>query len=175
VPLDLAGDNDQPLLDLVLLLSLFHLVTSSDVEPFPLALVHRRRSPSSSAAYQLGPAVESHDPGTQPLPDGAAWWANRWSSWLPHELFRSGGVLEPEGPASLEGSADGGPDAAREGVGEVGGVVAVLGASGPWGRPRGLMKMHAVRRITGAPTGPVTTEIWRSSSSSSSSLPSSSP
>jgi hypothetical protein len=62
----------------------------------------------------------------------------------------------------------------REGVGEVGGMVAVLRASGPWGRPLGPMEMRVVQRIAGAPTGPVTTEIWRSSSSSSS-PPSSSP
>jgi hypothetical protein len=93
---------------------------------------------------------------------------------LSHELLRSGSVPEPEGPASLEGSADGGPAAAREGVGKVGGVVAVLSASGPWGQPIGPMEIHAVRRITGAPTGLVTTEIWRSLSSSSS-PPSSSP
>jgi hypothetical protein len=45
--------------------------------------------------------------------------------------MRSDGGLEPEGPASLEGSADGGPGAATEGVGEVGGVVSVRCASGP--------------------------------------------
>jgi hypothetical protein len=33
----------------------------------------------------------------------------------------------------------------RDGVGEVGGVVAVRGASDPWGRPRGPMETHAVR------------------------------
>jgi hypothetical protein len=86
---------------------------------------------------------------------------------MPHILFRSGGVLEPEGPASLEGSVGGRPDATREGVGKVGGVVVVRGASGPWGRPRGPMEMRAVWRIAGAPTEPVTTEMWRSSSSSS--------
>jgi hypothetical protein len=48
-------------------------------------------------------------------------------------LLRSGSVLEPEGLASLEGSVGGGPGAAREGVGEVGGVVAVLGV-GPLDR-----------------------------------------
>jgi hypothetical protein len=93
---------------------------------------------------------------------------------LSHELLRSDNVPEPEGPASLEGSADGGPAAAREGVGKVGGVVAVLSASGPWGQLIGPMEIHDVRRITGAPTGLVTTEIWRSLSSSSS-PPSSSP
>jgi hypothetical protein len=56
---------------------------------------------------------------------------NRWSTRLLHRLLRSGGVRKPEGPASLEGSAGGGPDAVREGVGEVGGVMVVLGASGP--------------------------------------------
>jgi hypothetical protein len=37
-------------------------------------------------------------------------------------------------------------------------LVVVLGASGPWGWSLGPMEMRAVRRITGAPTGPVTTE-----------------
>jgi hypothetical protein len=97
-----------------------------------------------SVAYWLGPAVESHDPGARPLSDGVAWWANRRSSWLPHGLFRSGGVSEPEGPAALEGSAGSGPGAAREGIGEVGGVVAVLSASDPWGQPRGPMEILAV-------------------------------
>jgi hypothetical protein len=52
-------------------------------------------------------------------------------------------------------------------AGEVDDVVAVLGANGPWGRPHGPMEMHAVRRITDAPTGLVTTEMRHSSSSSS--------
>jgi hypothetical protein len=72
---------------------------------------------------------------------------------MPHILLRSDGVPEPEGPASLEGSADGGPGATREVVGEVGGVVTVCGASGPWGRPRGPMEMRVVQRIDDAPTG----------------------
>jgi hypothetical protein len=105
---------------------------------------------------------------------GAAWWVNQRSNHLSHGLFRSDGVSEPEGPASLEGSADGGPDAAREGVSEVGSVVVVHGTSGPWGQPHGSMDICVVRRIVGAPTGLVTTDI-RHLSSSSSSLPSSSP
>jgi hypothetical protein len=63
---------------------------------------------------------------------------------LPHGLIRFGGVLEPKGPASLEGSASGGPGAAREWVGEVGGVVAVVGANGPWGQPLGPMEIRVV-------------------------------
>jgi hypothetical protein len=55
------------------------------------------------------------------MPDGAVKWANRWSSRLLHELFRSGGIPESEVPASLEGSVTGG-GMARGGVGEVGGV-----------------------------------------------------
>jgi hypothetical protein len=35
----------------------------------------------------------------------------------------------------------------RKGVGEVGSVVVILGANGPWGQPRGPMEMRAVRRI----------------------------
>jgi hypothetical protein len=69
---------------------------------------------------------------------------NRRSSRLPHVLFKSSGVPEPEWPASLQGSADGGPSVVREGVGEVGGVVVILGASGPWGWPRGSMEMRTV-------------------------------
>jgi hypothetical protein len=110
-------------------------------------------------AHRLGPAVESHDPGARSLSDGAVRWVNRQSSRLSHGFLRSDDVLEPEGPTSLEGSVGGGPGVAREGVGEVGGVVVVFGASGPWGRPLGPMEMHAIRRITGAPTRPVTTEI----------------
>jgi hypothetical protein len=54
---------------------------------------------------------------------------------LPHGLSSTSGDPEPEGPASLEGSTDGGPGTVREGVSELGGVVAVRGVSGPWGRP----------------------------------------
>jgi hypothetical protein len=78
---------------------------------------------------------------------------------LPHRLLRSGGIPEPEGPASLEGSVGSGPGTVREGVGEVGGVVPVLGVSGRWGRPLGLMEIRAVRRIAGTPMGLVTTKI----------------
>jgi hypothetical protein len=117
------------------------------------------------------PGIESHDPGTRPLPDGAAWWANQQSSRLPHRFFRSDGVPEPEGPASLERIAGGSPDAVRKGISKIGGMVVVHGASGPWGRPHGLMEMRAVRRITDSPMGPVTTEMWHSSSSSRPSPP----
>jgi hypothetical protein len=72
---------------------------------------------------------------------------------LPHRLSSTGGDPEPEGLASLEGSTGGGPGAAREGVDELGGMVEVRGASGPWGRPLGPMEIHAVRRIIGGPTG----------------------
>jgi hypothetical protein len=93
---------------------------------------------------------------------------------LPHALLRSGDVPEPEGPTSLEGSADDGPDTMREGVDELDGVVVVRGASGPWGRPLGPLEIRAVWRIVGGPMGPMTIKIWRLTSSSSS-LPSSSP
>jgi hypothetical protein len=112
--------------DLVLLL----LVTSSSAEPYPLTLVPRRRSPSSSVAYWLGSIIESHDLGARHLSDGVAKWANRQSSRLPHELLRFGGVPGSKGLASLEGSAGSG-GVARDSVGEVGGVVVVRGASGP--------------------------------------------
>jgi hypothetical protein len=59
-----------------------------------------------------------------------------------------------------------------KGVGEVGSVVVVHGASGPWGQSREPMEMCVVRCITGAPTGPVTTEMQHLPSSSP---PSSSP
>jgi hypothetical protein len=53
-------------------LLLLLLVTSSDVEPYPLALLPRCRSPSSTATGQrLGPAVESHDSGVWPLSVGS--------------------------------------------------------------------------------------------------------
>jgi hypothetical protein len=150
-----------------MLFLLLLLVTSSGVESYPLALVPRRRSPSSSTAHRIGPTVKSHDPGAWPLPDGVVKWANRQSSQLLHELFRFGGIPESEGPTSLEGSDDGG-GVARDGVDEVGGVVAVRGASGPWGWPRGPMEIHVIWRITGAP-GPVITVMRRGSLSSSSS------
>jgi hypothetical protein len=149
--------------DLVLLLL---LVTSFSAEPYPLALVPQRCSPSSSTAHRLGPTVESHDSGSWPLPYGAMKWVNRHSSRLPHILFRFGGVSESEGLASLEGSASGG-GTSRDGVGEVGGVVSSCGASGPWGRPHGPMEIRVVRHITSAPTGPMTTLMSRASSSSS--------
>jgi hypothetical protein len=60
------------------------------------------------------------------------------------ETLEIGGVPEPEGPASLEGSAEGGPDVMSEGISDVGSMVVVHGASGPWVRPHGLMEMHAV-------------------------------
>jgi hypothetical protein len=52
--------------------------------------------------------------------------ANRQSTQLLHGLNRSGGVPEPNGLASGDGSTDGGT--AR--VSEVSGVVAVCGTSG---------------------------------------------
>jgi hypothetical protein len=164
-PLHLAGDDGPPSPDLVLLL----LVTSSGVKPYPFALVPRCRSPSSSVTHRLGPTIESNDSGAQPLLDGVVRWVNQWSSQVPHGLLRFGGVPEFEGPGSLEGSAGGGPDVVREGVGEVGSVVMVRGASGPWGRPREPMEMCAIRRIAGALVGPVTTKMRRSSPSSPSS------
>jgi hypothetical protein len=63
---------------------------------------------------------------------------------LPHGLSSTDGDPEPEGPTSLEGSADGGLGVVREGVGELSGVVAVRGASGPWGRPLRPMEIDAV-------------------------------
>jgi hypothetical protein len=48
---------------------------------------------------------------------------------LSHELFRYGGVPDPDGSASLGGGADAG-GAMREGVGEANGVVD-LGARVP--------------------------------------------
>jgi hypothetical protein len=71
------------------------------------------------------------------LPDRVVKRANRRSTRLPHGLNSSGGVPEPDGPASGDGSVSGGGDgAARVGeVGEVDDVVSVRGASGPWGRP----------------------------------------
>jgi hypothetical protein len=45
---------------------------------------------------------------------------------LPHGLYSSSGIPDHDGPASLGGGA------AREGVGEAGGVV-VLNTSDPWG------------------------------------------
>jgi hypothetical protein len=80
-------------------------------------------------------------------------------------------VPEPNKPASVDGSAGGGAAKVDE-VGEGGGDGSVRGASGPWGRPLGPMVMRAIRRVTNAPTGPVTTVIRHSSASS---LPSSSP
>jgi hypothetical protein len=101
-------------------------------------------SPLLWPAHRLGLAVESHDPGAWPLPDGVSWWVNRWSSQLPHRLFRSDGIPEPKGPASLEGSFGSGPVPVREGVSGIGGMVAIHGASGPWGRPHGLMEMRTI-------------------------------
>jgi hypothetical protein len=89
---------------------------------------------------------------------------------LSHRLNRSGSIPEPDGPASVDGSTGGG-GAMREGVSEVGDVV-VLGVSGPWGRPHGPLEILAVRRVNGACTRLVTTEIRHGSSSSS---PSASP
>jgi hypothetical protein len=49
---------------------------------------------------------------------------------LPHRLLRSGGTPESEGQDSLEGSVGGG-GATRDGVGKVGSMMAVRGASDP--------------------------------------------
>jgi hypothetical protein len=57
-------------------------------------------------------------------------WANYQSTQLPHRLNSSGGVPEPDEPASGDGSAAaGGGGAAR--AGEVGGALSVRGTSGP--------------------------------------------
>jgi hypothetical protein len=98
------------------------------------------------------------------------------STRLPHGLNRSYGVLEPDEPASVDGSADGGGGGGATRVGEVSessGDGSIQSASGPWGRPLGPMVMCIVRWTTGTSSGPVTTMIRRSSASSS--LPSSSP
>jgi hypothetical protein len=63
---------------------------------------------------------------------------------LPHGLSTTSGDPEPEGLTSLDGSTGGEPGAAREGIGELGGVVAVRGASSPWGRALGLMEIRAI-------------------------------
>jgi hypothetical protein len=139
-------------------------VTTSPLSSTPLPLFHHCRSMAR--------------PGHQVPRPGRAAFARRGGEVgeppehpLPHGLNSSGGVPEPDGPASGDGSVGGdGGGVAR--VGEVGGVVSVYGASGPWGRPRGPMEMCAVQRITGAPMGPETTVMRHSSSSSS--LPSSS-
>jgi hypothetical protein len=124
-------------------------------------------SPSSiTAAQRLGPAVESQDPGTRPLPVGAVKWANHRSTWLPHGLNRSDSVPELDGPASVGGSVNGG-GVTKYSVGEVGGVVVVCDTIGPWGRPRGLMVILVVWRITGTPMRPVTTVMRQALSSSS--------
>jgi hypothetical protein len=54
-PLGLVGDDCLSSSGLVLLLQLLHLVTSSGVEPYPLALVPRCLSPSSSARSPAWP------------------------------------------------------------------------------------------------------------------------
>jgi hypothetical protein len=160
-----------PLLDLV------PPCCSSDVEPLQFLYFPRRHSPSPIAAAQrLGPVVESQDPCTQLLLDGVVKRANRRSIRLPHELNRSCGVSEPDGPTLVDGSIDsgGGGGVARVGeVGEGSGDGSIRGTSGPWGRPLGPMVMRAIRWTADTPTGPVTTVIRRSSTSSS--LPSSSP
>jgi hypothetical protein len=74
---------------------------------------------------------------------------------LLHGLNRSGGIPEPDGPTSADGSAGGGSGGmARVGkVDEGGGDGSVQGASGPWGRPLGPMVVHVIRRTASAPTG----------------------
>jgi hypothetical protein len=163
-------------LDLVLPLFLLLLVCSSGVEPYPLLHYPQCHSTSSITTTQwFGSVVESQDLGAQPLPDRAVKRADHRSTLLPHRLNNSDGVLELDEPALGDGSTDGGGGGAArvDEVSEVGSAVSVSGASGPWGRPRGPMEMRAVQRIVGAPTGPVTT-VMRCSSSSSS-LASSSP
>jgi hypothetical protein len=78
---------------------------------------------------------------------------------LLHGLSSTGSDPESEGPSSLEGSTGGGLGAVREGVDELGGVVAVHGANSPWGQPLGPIEIRAVRCITDGPTWPATTEI----------------
>jgi uncharacterized membrane protein YgcG len=106
-----------PLSDLLLLL----LVTSSGIEPYPLLLLPRRRSPFSiDAAQRLGLAVESQDLSARLLPVEAVKWANCRSTRLSHGLNRSGGVPGSNGSVSFDGGASGG-GTARDSVGEVGG------------------------------------------------------
>jgi hypothetical protein len=120
-----------PSTDLVHPLLLLLLVTSSGVEPYPLLHLPRHCSPSSFIVAQwLGPVVESQDLGARPLPDGETKRMNHQSTRLPHGHNKSGGILEPNRPASGDGSAGGGGGAARDGVGEVGGVVVVHGVLG---------------------------------------------
>jgi hypothetical protein len=90
---------------------------------------------------------------------GVARCVNQRRSRLLHGLSSTNGDPEPEGPALLEGSTCGSLGVPREGVGELGGVVAVRDTSGPWGWPLGPMEICAVRHIADSPTGPVTTEI----------------
>jgi hypothetical protein len=68
------------------------------------------------------------------VPDGAVKRVNHRSTHLLHGLNRSGDIPEPDGPASVNGSADGGSGGATR-VGEDGDDGYVRGASGPWGRP----------------------------------------
>jgi hypothetical protein len=86
---------------------------------------------------------------------------------LPHRLFRSDGILDPDGPASLGGGADA-SSATREGVSEASDMV-VLGTSGPWNQPYGPTVFLAVRRVNNPWNRPETTEIHYGSSSSPSS------
>jgi hypothetical protein len=58
------------------------------------------------------------------------------------------------------------PEAWRGGVGEAG-VVVVLGAICPWGRPHGPTVFLPVQRVNGPWTRPMSTGIRRRSSSSS--------
>jgi hypothetical protein len=89
---------------------------------------------SIATAQRLGPAIESQDPDTRPSPNGVAKRANRQSTRLLHGLNSFGGVPKPDGSASRDGSAGcGGSGVAR--VGEVGGVVSVCDAKGPWVGP----------------------------------------
>jgi hypothetical protein len=133
-----------PALDLVLPLLLLILVCSSGAKLYPLLHFHWRHSPYSIAAAQrLSPIIESQDLGVWSLPHWVVKQANRQSIRLPHGLNRSGGVPEPDRPASGDGSAGGGGDGS--GAARVGDVVSVCGTSGPWGRPHGPMEMRVVR------------------------------
>jgi hypothetical protein len=111
--------------------------------------------------------AESHDPGAWPLLVGAVKRANRQSTWLPHGLLRFSSVSKPDGPALVDDGA-GARGTVREGVDEAGDVV-VLGSICPWGRPLGPTVFLAIRWVRGPWTRPMSTWIYRGSSSPSAS------
>jgi hypothetical protein len=82
------------------------MVTSFGAKLYPLPFFFLGVAPP--LLNGLAPGVESQYLGVWPLPVGVAKRASCRMMRLPHGLFRSGGIPDPDGPALLRRGTDGG-------------------------------------------------------------------